>query len=130
MTKQLKQMAVLSLTYFLVGPLLFWIEHQTMAELNVQHAWVQIVSIATAFWFFTLLELYVTAQQRAQRPQSLTGVYVAFKGARFLLSVMALLAYGVLGGAFILVFSINLIAFYLITMLFTTACYVRDEKKK
>lgn len=128
--KHLKPMAILSLIYLHAGPMLFLAEQKMADNLSMRSTLVQIVGIATAFWLFTLLEMTMTARVRAQRPQSLTGVYVGFKGARFLLSVIALLAYGVLGGEQILVFSINLIAFYLITMFYTTVCYMRDEKKK
>lgn len=127
--KLLKPLIILSALYLLVGPALMLMERQFSPDSEVVVIAYQIIGIATGFWAFTFAELKMTALWREQKGNSLVGTYIAFKGARFLLTAMALFAYGFLGGASLLLFGINLIVFFLLTMVFTTLHHLKEEKK-
>lgn len=127
--KLLKPMSVLSLVYLFLGGLLLLIETKVVTGMDIFGCAVQILIIAIAFWIYTLAELYVIATTRDSRPKALPGMLIAFKGGRLLLSFLAIILYGVLGGEGIVVLSINLILFYMITMFYNSVLLLKEETK-
>jgi hypothetical protein len=127
--KLLKQIFVLTLLFLVMGPLLLLVESKMVADLNMMGCAVQILLMATAYWAYTLLELYVISRVRQNQPNALPGVFIGFKGGRLLLSFLAIILYGILNGEGVVVFSVNLLLFYLVTMLYNSVLLLKDEKK-
>jgi hypothetical protein len=127
--EQFKPMALLTVVYLLVGGLLYVVEHHVATDFNSILVVSQLLGIAIGFWLFTAIEFLLTSNNRKVRPNSMIGMYVALKGARFLLAAIVLFVYGLLGGGAFLLFGINLIVFFLFTMAFTTAYYLKVEQK-
>lgn len=126
--KLLKQIFVLSLIFLLVGPLLLLVEMKVADGLGVFDCAIQILLIATAYWAFTLFELYVISHVRKNQPNALPGVFIGFKGGRLLLSFLAVVLYGVFEGENLIIFCINLLSFYLITMFYNSILLLKEEK--
>lgn len=122
-------MALLTVVYLLVGGILFVVERQVAADFNSSVVVSQLIGIAIGFWLFTAIEFLLTSKKRKVRPNSMIGMYVALKGFRFLLAAIVLFVYGLLGGGAFLLFGINLMVFFLFTMAFTTAYYLKVEQK-
>ncbi len=121
---------LLALMYVIIGPLLFFIESKWMPGFNVAEVVSCIWGMGVVFFIFSWAELMLTERYRRTQPGALTGLYLAFKGLRFFLAFMAVVVYGVLGGSSILLFSINIVVFYLATMVFMTIQTVRGEQKQ
>lgn len=127
--EQFKPMALLTVVYLLVGGVLFVVERQVAADFNSILVVSQLLGIAIGFWLFTAIEFLLTSKKRKVRPNSMIGMYVALKGLRFLLAAIVLFVYGLLGGGAFLLFGINLMVYFLFTMAFTTAYYLKVEQK-
>ncbi len=125
-----KPVLLLALMYVVLGPLLFFVESQWVSGLPVRSVACGIWGMAVAFFVFSCAEMALTERYRRTQPGALTGLYVACKGLRFVLSVSAVVAYGILGAGGMLLFSVNIMMFYLATMLFMTVYTVRGEKKQ
>lgn len=125
-----KPLLCLALMYVVLGPVLFLVENRWVSGFDARSVVLGIWGMAIAFFFFSSIEIWLTERYRRTQPGALTGLYVAFKGLRFLLSVLAVVAYGISGADGMLLFSVNIIMFYLATMLFMTVHTVRGEKKQ
>lgn len=129
MMRLLKQLSVLFIIYLLLGGLLLLIEPKVLADLDMLSCAVQIFYIGIVFWVYTLIELYVIANVRKNQPKVLPGLLIGFKGGRLLLSFFAIILFGILEGNSVVVFSINLVLFYIVTMFYNSILLLREENK-
>ncbi|MBO5134295.1 MAG: hypothetical protein J6C15_03990 [Bacteroidaceae bacterium] len=128
--KLLKPMSVLSLFYFIVGYLLFLLETKIVDSCDVYRLAVQILFIAIAYWIFMFVELKVIRYFiKKQHEEYLPSVYMGFKGARLILSLFALLICKLAGVMDMFLLVINILVFYLVTLLFITIFLVKKVSK-
>lgn len=100
-----------------------------MSGLNLKVILVQILCVATAFWSFTLVEFYMTDSIDRKNDSKIASFYFLFKGARFILVLFALLICKIVGVSDLFLLVVNVIAFYIVTLIFVTIIFVKKESK-
>lgn len=129
MMKVVRPLALLALTYCLLGPLLLFVESRTSFG---REAFVQAFPMAvlsSLYFIYTYVSLWVFHRLYATRGHIPPYFYMASKTLRLLLSIVLLIVYGVWIHQGILLFAVNLFVYYLATMTFTNIYCLRQEKK-
>lgn len=127
--KIMKPISLLALIYCCVGPLLLVLEQYSCNVPPAQQA-LPITLLAVFFFTYSLLELYLFDRLISSGSKKLTHFYLVSKMTRLMLCVLILVGYGFLVREGLLTFAINLFAFYMVTMVFTTVCCTIAERKK
>lgn len=112
----------------LLGPVLLVIE-----ERIVPGASGQALPIAlTAICFFAYSSLSVVLLHHLQRHHTplLLSYYLGERLVRLVISLAAIVAYILAGRPDILLFAVNLMVYYLVSMVLTSAFQIQTEKRK
>jgi len=128
--KLLKPILLLALIYALLGGALLWAERLMFGDEGLQQAF-PIACLAVFFFGLTLAELYISRQLRKSGDAAgLNRFLLLMKGIRLIMSALIFAIYAVAIKRGLVPFAVNVLVFYIATMLFTTIYYVREEKRK
>ena len=127
--KIIKPLALLALIYCCLGPILLFAETNFMKASPMQIA-LPITLLAAFFFAYTLLSLTIFNHLKEKHSSKLTAFYLASKMIRLFFCIIILVAYGILHRAGMLTFAINLFAFYLVTVIYTSYYGIKEEHKK
>jgi len=128
--KLLKPILLLALVYVLLSCALLWAERLIFGNEGLRQAF-PIACLSAFFFGLTLAELYISGRLRKSGDESgLNRFLLLMKAVRLLLSALIFAVYAVAVKQGLVPFAVNVLAFYIVTMLFTTIYYVRAEKRK
>ena len=126
--KLLKPLGILALIYCCLGPLLLLCETSIANVSPLQQA-LPITLLATFFFSYSYVILYVFNKLIGKHSKSLTHFYLVSKTLRFFLCIVIIVVYGIVCREGLLTFAINLFVFYLVTVLYTTVYCIKLEYK-
>lgn len=125
---QLKTILALTLTFLISAPLVFLLEVWLFDVTPIVTA-RSIIGIYVLYYALTLGEIFIVSHFRRTSPASIMGIYMASKGLRFLLTVAIILLYGFLKGPEFIAFTSNVFICFIVTLVFTTICHMKEETK-
>lgn len=109
-----------------LGPILFLLEvHLKGPQAQQQLAPITLVSIM--FFVLTALEISAGAWLHKTNSKAITGYYLLMKVVRLLVIAMIIIIYGLLGCQNVLLFAVNVIVFFFVTLIYTSAHFVMVE---
>ena len=109
-----------------LGPILFLLEvHLKGPQAQQQLAPITLVSIM--FFVLTALEISAGAWLHKTNSKAITGYYLLMKVVRLLVIAMIIIIYGLLGCQNVLLFAVNVIVFFFVTLIYTSAYFVMVE---
>lgn len=88
-----------------------------------------IIGIATGFLFFTTGELLSTDYVRRVHPDYLLTIVIGTKSLRFLITLLAIIIYGMTKTPGLIMFSINICLFYIVSLTYTTILNLLKNKQ-
>lgn len=119
----------MALIYYLLGPLLLLIETKVYGGDAIRQA-LPITILATFFFTYNLVSLIIFNKLHRSGSKSIPTYYLASKLLRLLLSMMIFTCYGLLINNDMLLFAINLVAFYFVSIITNSIYCIREEKIK
>ncbi len=125
---QIKRILALALIFVLLCPLLLYTETRLTDTQPVVIA-RGLICIAILFFTLTMGEIFLVGYFRNHNPRSLTGIYLATKGVRFIVTLLAILLYGVAQFPGVIVFTSNIFICFIVTLVFTTILHMKEESK-
>lgn len=81
------------------------------------------------FLIYDLTAMYLYEVLTKQAPKIITGFYLAAKSLRLFIAIVIIVLYGALEGPHVVAFAVNFFVFYMVTLIFITIHFVRNEKK-
>ena len=126
--KSLKPLILLTLIYLLLGPLLLWIEVAVAGNAAVRQA-APITVIAVVFFAYHLLWFSVLERLRSKGSKRLTQALLAGSVVRMLLALLLVVGYCFIMKEGHLLFAINLMAYYVVTLVATSLVAIKSERK-
>lgn len=125
----LKVIGLYGLILCLLGPILFLLEvHLKGPQAQQQLAPITLVGIL--FFVLTALEISAGAWLHKTNSKAITGYYLIMKVVRLLVIAMIIIIYGLLGCQNVLLFAINVIVFFFVTLIYTSAYFMMVEYHK
>ena len=124
----LKTLLALTLTFLISAPLVFLLEVWLFDFAPIVTA-RSIIGIYVLYYALTLGEILLVNHFRRTSPASVLGIYMASKGLRFLITVAIILLYGILKGPDFIAFTANVFICFIVTLVFTTICHMKEETK-
>lgn len=124
--KLLKPLFVLAVVYCILGPLLLFTEGKLLGQTANQQA-LPITVLAVCFFIYSMLVMTISARLRADNSKRMTGFYLINNVARLLMSVLILLVYAMFVKQNLLVFTVNLFVFYIVTVVSNSLYSIRNE---
>lgn len=118
MTRVLRYGCLLALLQILLGVVLFFFEHQTMAVSNYEIARSVVLS-SVVYFAFTLLELVVTNALKTKDSSYYIGANLGFSLLRLLLTLVVLFITKRQESMDFTVVFINMLAYYMLTLAFS-----------
>lgn len=122
----LKSTGLFALVLCVACPLLFLAEHHYRGSEAVQQAWPLMLTAMICF-AVTALDFFLGERLRRTQSQALTGYYLLMKAVRMLVLILFFVAYALVSGENLLLFSLNLLVLFVITVAFSTAYYAKAE---
>lgn len=124
----LKKIIILAVIYCVVGPLLLLAE-TAMSGTAARTQAGAITFLAVFFFTFSFVTMRIHQNlQKSQKTEILSTYYLAIKMIRLLLSAVLLVLYGFLFKESTILFAANLVVFYLITAVYMSIYFVKQEK--
>ncbi len=115
--------------YAVLGVILFGIERCSVGdEADVQA--INIVLISTGCFAYNVSSLSMLRKLQRSHSKLITTFYLANNVVRLLLAIIVLLVYALCFKDSLLLFSINLIAYYILTMVLTGYYHIKTEHIK
>ena len=85
------------------------------------------IGLAVGFFLMDGLTLVLSNKMLHKQSKHMVGFYLVTKVLRFMISVAVVFLYLIAGGDHAMMFVIQLLLFYLVTLLFTNASLVKSE---
>lgn len=85
------------------------------------------IGLAVVFFLMDGLTLMLSNKMLRKQSKHMVGFYLVAKVLRFMISVAVIFLYLIAGGDHAMMFVIQLLLFYLVTLLFTNASLVKNE---
>lgn len=85
------------------------------------------IGLAVVFFLMDGLTLVLSNKMLRKQSKHMVGFYLVAKVLRFMISVAVIFLYLIAGGDHAMMFVIQLLLFYLVTLLFTNASLVKSE---
>lgn len=85
------------------------------------------IGLAVVFFLMDGLTLMLSNNMLHKQSKHMVGFYLVAKVLRFMISVAVIFLYLIAGGDHAMMFVIQLLLFYLVTLLFTNASLVKSE---
>ena len=85
------------------------------------------IGLAVVFFLMDGLILVLSNKMLRKQSKHMVGFYLVAKVLRFMISVAVIFLYLIAGGDHAMMFVIQLLLFYLVTLLFTNASLVKSE---
>lgn len=85
------------------------------------------IGLAVVFFLMDGLTLVLSNKMLHKQSKYMVGFYLVAKVLRFMISVAVIFLYLIAGGDHAMMFVIQLLLFYLVTLLFTNASLVKSE---
>lgn len=85
------------------------------------------IGLAVVFFLMDGLTLVLSNKMLRKQSNHMVGFYLVAKVLRFMISVAVIFLYLIAGGDHAMMFVIQLLLFYLVTLLFTNASLVKSE---
>lgn len=85
------------------------------------------IGLAVVFFLMDGLTLVLSHKMLHKQSKHMVGFYLVAKALRFMISVAVIFLYLIAGGDHAMMFVIQLLLFYLVTLLFTNASLVKSE---
>lgn len=85
------------------------------------------IGLAVVFFLMDGLTLMLSNKMLRKQSKHMVGFYLVAKVLRFMISVAVIFLYLIAGGDHAMMFVIQLLLFYLVTLLFTNASLVKSE---
>lgn len=85
------------------------------------------IGLAVGFFLMDGLTLVLSNKMLHKQSKHMVGFYLVAKVLRFMISVAVVFLYLIAGGDHAMMFVIQLLLFYLVTLLFTNASLVKSE---
>lgn len=85
------------------------------------------IGLAVVFFLMDGLTLMLSNKMLHKQSKYMVGFYLVAKVLRFMISVAVIFLYLIAGGDHAMMFVIQLLLFYLVTLLFTNASLVKSE---
>lgn len=85
------------------------------------------IGLAVVFFLMDGLTLVLSNKMLRKQSKHMVGFYLVAKVLRFMISVVVIFLYLIAGGDHAMMFVIQLLLFYLVTLLFTNASLVKSE---
>lgn len=85
------------------------------------------IGLAVVFFLMDGLTLMLSNKMLHKQSKHMVGFYLVAKVLRFMISVAVIFLYLIAGGDHAMMFVIQLLLFYLVTLLFTNASLVKSE---
>ena len=126
--KPLKPLLLLTVVYLLLGPLLLWIEVVVAGNIATRQA-APITVIAVVFFAYHLLWLSFLERLRTNGSRWLTQALLGGSVVRMLLALLLVVGYCFIMKDGHLLFAINLMAYYIITLVATGLMAIKSERK-
>ncbi|MGM9633360.1 MAG: hypothetical protein ACI3YA_02905 [Alloprevotella sp.] len=126
--KSIKPLLLLTLIYLLLGPLLLWIEVSAVGNAALRQAW-PITVIAVAFFAYHLLWLTFLDRLRSNGSRRLTQALLGGSVVRMLMALLLVVGYCFIMKEGHLLFAINLMTYYLVTLVATGLMTIKQERK-
>lgn len=113
--------------YIIIGLVLF-VTESYIGQTDMHIVGVGITCIAKVFFLFTLGEMVLTEYMRKKNPDYLSSVIIGAKSLRLLLTLFAIVIYGILKVPELIIFCCNIFIFYIITLIYTTTFNLLKNK--
>lgn len=126
--KTLKPLLLLTVVYLLLGPLLLWIEVAAAGNIASRQA-APITVIAVVFFAYHLLWLSFLERLRSNGSRRLTQALLGGSVVRMLLALLLVVGYCFIMKEGHLLFAINLMAYYIVTLVATGLMAIKSERK-
>lgn len=124
----IKSIFCLLATYSAIG-LILWMTETNFIQCDVSVIQKGIIGIATGFLFFTTGELLSTDYVRRVHPDYLLTIVIGTKSLRFLITLLAIIIYGMTKTPGLIMFSINICLFYIVSLTYTTILNLLKNKQ-
>ena len=128
MKRFLKSLMILGACYVILAPILLYIE-AVHFQANVTTLFWALSGLVIFFYTYSLLGFYVFDKISQRKKSLLTSFHLANILIRFVASLMIVaIYYLIVGKADIVLFIVNLMVLYIVTMLVTNVLYYKAEK--
>ncbi len=120
------------MTYCILGPLLLFTESKLYGSDAMRQA-LPITLLAIFFFAYNLASLAIFRKLLYSGSKSITIFYLTSKLMRLLLCMVIFIGYGILVRSSLLLFAVNLVVFYIVSILTNSIYCIREEniiKKK
>lgn len=122
----------MAIAYCILGPLLLFIESKLYGSDAMRQA-LPITLLAIFFFAYNLASLAIFRKLLYSGSKSITIFYLTSKLMRLLLCMVIFIGYGILVRNSLLLFAVNLVVFYIVSILTNSIYCIREEniiKKK
>lgn len=125
---QIRRILALAVVFVLLCPLLLYVE--TLAT-DTEPVIIArgLLGVAVLFFTLTMCEMGIADYFRKHRVRSLPGVLIAAKGIRFIVSLLAIILYGLTQYPGLIAFTSNIFICFIVSLVFTTIIHMKEESK-
>lgn len=123
-----RTLLVLALTFFVLGPALLLVEYYIQGPVAFGQL-LPISFLAMFFFAYSMASIRILKYLIQEQPKQIVGFYLISKVFQLLLCVLIFIVYAIFVKTNLHAFAINLLAFYITTLIFMTIYNVRIEHK-
>lgn len=121
-----KSTGLYALVLCVACPLLFLAEHHYRGSEAMQQARPLMLTAIVCF-AITALDFFLGDRLQRTQSKALTGYYLLMKVVRMLVLILLFIVYALVSGENLLLFSLNLLILFVITVAFSTVHYTKAE---
>ena len=121
-----KYVSVLTVVYLLLGPLLLFVDNKMFGSEALLQAF-PITVVAVAYFAYTLAAMSLVGKS-ARSGQTPLGMFLLDNVVRFFMTCIILVVYAFINRSGLVLFGINLLAYYLATLVVVTCFTVRMSR--
>lgn len=126
--KLLKPLGILAALYCCLGPLLL-LAGTKFGNISLRQSTLAIILLAVFFFSYSLVSLAVFHKLLAQKSKVITTYYLGEKTVRLLICIGILIVYALFQKEGLVNFTMDIAAFYLVTMVYTSYYCIKEERR-